>query len=578
MARVLIWDESRNEVVVTFPFELALKDWVKSLPTARFGAAERAWRLSQSAVPAVLPQLMERGFTWRGSHPFDSPGTPTVTLSVPVTDRPPGLTVAQLRSQATEALQVKFGPSVWLVAVLAGFRASGQSRWQFIELVDTDESAGSNRTSIQGVLWGDTVWRIPRELEAVGLSLSEGLRVRVRGRVTLGRRSEMQFVIEEIDVRYSLGELTLKREQILKALAEEGLLEVNRRLPMPLVPLRVAVLTSANSDAFEDVRKTLAESAYPFELWLFDVRVQGDDLVPSVLRALTVVSQHAERFDVCLLVRGGGSRTELGAWDDLDVARAVARLPVKVVVGIGHERDRSVLDELAQSCKTPTHAATVLVEQVRDWHMRFELAAERIEQVALTQLIQRREALLRSAQTLDSFSRRLIAVQRARVIETTPDRISRAVEARWQRERAGLDNAARVVRHLAPSRTQGLAQSLQAMEVRLGRVGERRLSESTQVLGQVSERLGRAAEARMREAGQTLAHASALVRSADPQRVLERGFALVEREDGASVSRASKAQTQMKLSIRFADGTLSARVEDRMLREGAEDSDGKENR
>lgn len=248
------------------------------------------------------------------------------------------------------------------------------------------------------------------------------------------------------------------------------------------------------------------------------------------------------------------------------------------MVGIGHERDRSVLDELAQSCKTPTHAATVLVEQVRDWHMRFELAAERIEQVALTQLTQRRDALLRSAQTLDSFSRRLIAVQRARVIETTPDRVSRAVEARWQRERAGLDNAARVVRHLAPSRTQGLAQSLQALEVRLGRVGERRLSESTQVLGQVSERLGRAAEARVREASQTLAHASALVRSADPQRVLERGFALVEREDGASVSRASKAQTQMMLRVRFADGTLSARVEDRMLREGAEDSDGKENR
>lgn len=269
---------------------------------------------------------------------------------------------------------------------------------------------------------------------------------------------------------------------------------------------------------------------------------------------------------------------ELGAWDDLEVARAVARLPVKVVVGIGHERDRSVLDELAQSCKTPTHAATLLVEQVRDWHMRFESTAERIQQAALTRLAQRRDALLGSARALESLAARLIAAQRARVIEAVPARVSRAVEVRWQQERAGLTHTERLVRQAVPARTQGLLQSLESMKLRLGRVSERRFAEGDQQLGSVQERLGRAAEYRVREAAQALTHAAALVRSADPQRVLERGFAYIESADGTPVSRATQAQTHMLLRIRMMDGTLSARVEDKHLRDDAEEPDDKENR
>ena len=251
---------------------------------------------------------------------------------------------------------------------------------------------------------------------------------------------------------------------------------------------------------------------------------------------------------------------------------------MKVVVGIGHERDRSVLDELAQSCKTPTHAATLLVEQVRDWHMRFESTAERIEQAALARLTQRRDALLGSARELGSLAARLIIAQRSRVIDTIPARITRAVEVRWRQERAGLAHTERLVRQAVPARTQGLVQSLESMHLRLTRQSERRLAEGAQQVTSLQERVGRAAEYRVREAAQALTHAAALVRSADPQRVLERGFAYIESADGTPVSRASQAQSHMLLRIRMVDGTLSARVEDKLSRDGAEDSDDKENR
>ena len=562
--------------MVSFPYELALKDWVKSLPTARY-SGKASWLLSHSAAANALPELRERGFEWNGPNPFVSGDGAAVSVPVSAPAQPAGLSVGQLRAQAAEALQVKFGGSVWLVAVLAGYRFSGNSNWQYVELVDIDATPGATPLSVKGVMWGETGPRIRRALETVGLALTDGLRVRLRGRIGLGKKTELQFAIDEIDVRYSLGELKLKREEILKALASEGLLHMNLRLPLPQVPLRIALLTSASGVVLNDVRTKLTQSGYPFDVRVFDVRVQGNRLASSVLDALAKVSEHADRFDVCLIVRGGGG-SELGAWDDLAVARAVARLPVKVVVGIGHDPDGSVLDELAQSCITPTDAAFLLVEQVRDWHMQFESTAERIQQVAMTRLTQRRDALLGSARALESLAARLIAAQRARVIEAVPSRVSRAVEVRWQQERAGLTHTERLVRQAVPARTQGLLQSLESLQLRLGRVRERRFAEAGQQLGSVQERLGRAAESRAREAAQALTHAAALVRSADPQRVLERGFAYIENADGSPVTRAAQAQTHRLLRIRMMDGTLSARVEDKRLRDAAEEPDDKENR
>src|SRR5262249_3678400 len=150
-----------------------------------------------------------------------------------------------------------------------------------------------------------------------------------------------------------------------RRLTERGLVGRNTSLPFPDLPLRVGLVTSLGSDAFNDVLRTLQESGFAFDVTAHGARVQGRLTEPSVLNALDWVRKRAESFDVVLICRGGGSRTDLSWFDSEQLGAAVATFPVPVVVGIGHEQDLSVLDFVGFRRKTPTAAAAYLVERVQ---------------------------------------------------------------------------------------------------------------------------------------------------------------------------------------------------------------------
>ena len=215
------------------------------------------------------------------------------------------------------------------------------------------------------VMFANTRARVERKLAAQGLEVQDEVQVRVLVRVQVYEaQGRYQLLVEDIDPNYSAGELARRREEVVRAVREAGLADANRGLPWPTLPLRVALLTSAGSDAYHDVLSSLGASGYGFSVDAYDVRVQGDGLAPTVLRALAAVSARASRYDAVIVTRGGGSRVELSAWDDLEVALALARCPVKALVAIGHEQDTSALDELAESYKTPTAAGEALVARV----------------------------------------------------------------------------------------------------------------------------------------------------------------------------------------------------------------------
>jgi len=182
-------------------------------------------------------------------------------------------------------------------------------------------------------------------------------------------------VVEELDVHYTLGEAARRREEIVRRLTEQGLLGLNTSLPLAALPLRVGLVTSLGSDAYNDVLRTLEESGFAFRVLAHGARVQGHATEPSVLNALDTLRRHADALDVVLICRGGGSRTDLAWFDSETLGRAVAEFPLPVIVGIGHEQDRSVLDEVGRRCKTPTAAAALLVETVRAGLDAIETAA-----------------------------------------------------------------------------------------------------------------------------------------------------------------------------------------------------------
>jgi exodeoxyribonuclease VII large subunit len=274
------------------------------------------------------------------------------------------LGVTELCRRISTALGDAFPDQVWVAGELQGLRSRGGHL--YFTLVDPGELGDGPAASIPVALFRGNRRAVEHVLDkAGGLALADGLAVRIRGEVILyPPRSQVQVRMTAIDPGHTLGRLALDRDRLLRALAAEGLVDRNARLPLEPVPLRVALVTSAGSAAAHDTLHELEVSGLGFAVTLVDTRVQGPDAVDSVVAALA----HAARLDVdaVALVRGGGSRTDLVAFDAEAVARAVAACPRPVLTGIGHEIDTSVADAVAHTAlTTPTAVAGFLVQRAR---------------------------------------------------------------------------------------------------------------------------------------------------------------------------------------------------------------------
>ncbi|MFI5054123.1 MAG: exodeoxyribonuclease VII large subunit, partial [Acidimicrobiia bacterium] len=208
-----------------------------------------------------------------------------------------------------------------------------------------------------------------------------------------------QLVMSGIDPIFTVGGIAANRERALRALASDGLLEENRRRPLPMVPLRVGLITSEGSAGYHDFVHELQRSGFAWQVGLVDVRVQGSAAARRIKWALGELARLD--IDVVVLVRGGGSRADLAPFDTELVARAVATMPVPVIIGVGHEVDRSVADEVAHTaCKTPTACAQTLVHRVREFVSRLDDTAQRVSGQA------RRRAAI-AGRELDEAARRV---------------------------------------------------------------------------------------------------------------------------------------------------------------------------
>ncbi|MCB0573566.1 MAG: exodeoxyribonuclease VII large subunit, partial [Saprospiraceae bacterium] len=216
----------------------------------------------------------------------------------------------------------------------------------------------------QAVLWAGDLRkmraRLASDLDAV---LREGQEVKMQITVDFHERYGLKLVIADLDPAYTFGQLELKRRQTIETLRGLDLLERNRRLPLPKVLQRIAVISSENAAGFRDFQEHLTQNAfgYGFSCRLFASSVQGKNAEAELLEALQTID--TTRFDCIVIVRGGGARLDLSAFDGLELCKRVAQMPLPVFTGIGHDVDETVLDLVAHAAlKTPTAVADFLLQ------------------------------------------------------------------------------------------------------------------------------------------------------------------------------------------------------------------------
>ncbi|MFU8805523.1 MAG: exodeoxyribonuclease VII large subunit, partial [Bradymonadaceae bacterium] len=358
MSRLIDIENERNCVSISFPYEPTLVDLVRTFPERFYDRQKRVWYVPLQHLGYVLQQLDDHHFKLSPSLRRYCDENDDDVAEAPQPAAPPipdgSYTISRLNQAARQALRQAFDEEIWLVAELQDFDKNGAANYRtyFFDLVERPYAGATEVARIKAVLFDDPRRGIENKLErsGSGIRLRDGLAVHLKGRIDLYAQSgRYQIVITDIDPAYTTGEIELNRERILRELRRLGLHEKNIRLPWPTCPLRIGLITSYESDAYNDFIHQLELSSLGFDVTVHHAQVQGQHTEASVLRALSYFADRAEDFDLVAIVRGGGSRSDLAYFDTMPIGRAVCEHPLKIVCGVGHQRDQCLLDAIAYS-------------------------------------------------------------------------------------------------------------------------------------------------------------------------------------------------------------------------------------
>ena len=453
-------------------------------------------------------------------HPVAAPG--------PAHDAEPGgrsgvLSITSLYEEVQDALHAAFPRSrqLWVRGEIQHI-SDHRSGHLYLDLVDPGDEAAPARSRARGgeptlrvKCWRSSWAPLRHRLAKEGIELAEGMVVVLRGTLDVYRaKGEISFILAEVDVTALLGRMAAQRAQLLRKLEAEGLLGRNASVHVPEVTMHVGLIASPGTEGYQDFLGQLTGSGFGFHVSFVPVSVQGPGAPSAIARALKVLSR--SDCDVIAMVRGGGARADLAAFETEVVARAVAGAAKPVFTGIGHSGDQSVADILAaRTCITPTECGHQIVVATRRWW-----ATHVAEPADL--LARRVPAFLGDAQARDGRERgRLTAAARHQV--------------RVHRER--LERKATTVARTAPSRIESREAGLRAQAARLGPM-------SLGHLGRQDERL----------------HSwRRLLAAYDVDRQLERGYSLTTTTEGSLVRSAAEVAEQQQILTRFADGIVRSR-------------------
>lgn len=278
------------------------------------------------------------------------------------------ITLRELQRRVKSVLEGQFALPLWVSAEISDLKVN-YSGHCYLELVEKAEKGGDNgvpTAQARAVIWKSHFPRIAGYFEAeTGQRLAPGLKILAKVLVSYHELYGFSLQITDVDPSFTLGDLERQRQQTIAQLQQDGVWEMNRGVALPTVVQRVAVVSSAQAAGYQDFCKELAKSPYRFEVELFDAFMQGEAAEGSIIDALCRVADRLEEFDAVVIIRGGGSRSDLNSFNAYRLCSYIAQFPLPVITGIGHDKDTSVADLVAHTAlKTPTAVAGWLVERM----------------------------------------------------------------------------------------------------------------------------------------------------------------------------------------------------------------------
>lgn len=448
------------------------------------------------------------------------------------------LSLTELNRNIKQALRDALPETYWVRAETSEVRVNSYSGHCYLEFIEKDERTGQVAARARGTIWAQQYAVIrPYFEEEAGRPFTSGLKVLVRVAVDFHELYGLSLTVHDIDPSFTVGDLVRRRKEIIRQLQADGVFDLNRSLPFPPRPQRIAVISSATAAGYEDFTNQLLgnEYGFPFYVRLYPALMQGERTEASIIAALDRIYAVREAFDVVVIIRGGGSTADLSSFDSYALAANCAQFPLPIITGIGHERDDTVVDLVAHTrLKTPTAVAAFLIDCMAAQLADINDLRDRLYRAA-TVRIEREQQTFRS------------------VVARFPLLVSGHVERRraeWLRLSARLATVPQLIER---RRTEWhrLSARLAAVPQRIARHRER--------IDALPERLRSAADSLLMRRRHDLELSEQHIRLASPDVLLKRGYTMTLR-DGVIVKRASTLSPGDTVTIRFADGEREGRI------------------
>ena len=339
----------------------------------------------------------------------------------------------------------------------------------FLELVDREsEGEGKICAKARAVIMRQGFPLIRMQFEqATGQPLAAGIKVLMEVTVSFDECYGYSLVIHDIDPAYTMGEMALHRKRILERLEKEGVLDMNRSLEIPVLIQRIAIVSSPTAAGYEDFCRQLEENewGFRFDYRLFPATMQGEETEKSVIAALDSIASQMEEWDVVVIIRGGGAVSDLNSFDSYALANNCAQFPLPVFTGIGHERDSSVLDEVAAlHFKTPTAVAAFLIDHMRQQADRIQYLYDSLQEAALRKMEEKRDRLKRLSRALETIGPSFLP-QRNALLQRLSESIFTAAKHRTDLEQLKMDNRSHYLQQCVEKVLNNRKQQLELLSV-----------------------------------------------------------------------------------------------------------------
>ncbi len=426
------------------------------------------------------------------------------------------LSLLELNEYIKEQLKLSFARALWVRAEISEMHEN-YSGHAYLELVEKDPTTDRILAKTRANCWSSTFRMLKPYFESsTGETLRAGIKVLVSCTVEYHELYGISLNIRDIDPNFTLGDMARQRMEIIRRLQEDGVMEMNKELPLSQNPQRIAVISSATAAGYGDFMDQLAQSPFAFYTKLFPAVMQGEQTVPSIIEALDKIFEHQDKFDAVVIIRGGGATTELSSFDNYELAFNCTQFPLPIITGIGHQRDESILDLVAHTrCKTPTAVAEFLISCMDEAYEELMMAQQAI--IGATQSILDREAM------------------------------------RIQRLSAGIPHKVKDMLSEQKSRLSVLTQVLKTSS-------SQQTKAKLQAMEKAQQDLAVKARLFLMNKSHKLELAEKEVTLSSPDNLLKKGYSLTM-NDGKILRSKSQVKAGDKIVTRLADGEISSNVE-----------------